>query len=302
MEIVDELVRDLDLQRWRVVKTELKCLCVNPTHPDRKPTNFSINLITGKAHCFSCGFAAKDFNQLYTLLLKDVPDWAKDLTVQGDGFKRQGVIEKAMATAKAPEYVARNAWLTFLSRNPEGAFDKLEKRGVTREAIDIFKVGYNEQKDLLFFPAITQEGNLVGWAERSDAYASRYLIQPEGTDKQNMLFGAHLLDPSTKHDIVLVEGVVDAMKLWQEGYKVLALFGSEVLDNQFKKIMEIANTVTVVPDNDKGGLHLIDSFTKRFKTNLPVYAGKVPPFLNDLGEAHATPEILRAVVDAKIRV
>ena len=300
----DELVRFLDLKKARVNQDELKCCCPNPTHPDNDPS-FSINLTTGYSHCFSCGFSTHNFLQLFMKLNVPAPDWAKDETIADKGYIRREARRKRMAETKTKTKTViepRNSWLEFLSKNGDMAGDYMQSRGVSQAITDMFKIGYNPDKDILFFPAIDINGDLQGWAERSDKYSNRWKIMPEGVEKSNMLFGEHLLNIGEKNNLYLVEGMVDCMKLWEYGLKAVATFGSVVLDKQAEKIVDLAEHVILIPDNDKGGLKFRFSAVKQLKGKVPLSGCNLPPDINDVGSMECTGEALKEAIKNRITI
>jgi len=82
-------------------------------------------------------------------------------------------------------------------------------------------------------------------------------MHSKGLDKNLLLFGEHMIDRAL--DVVyVVEGHLDAIWLWQLGYRnVVAVMGSTLSDVQANKLVEWFNLVIVVPDGDKAGYEMV---------------------------------------------
>lgn len=182
------------------------------------------------------------------------------------------------------------------------AGEYLRSRGVSQPITDMFKVGYNPEKDIMFFPAIDIKGDLKGWAERSDKYSNRWKIMPDGIDKSSMLFGEHLFTVGERNNIYLVEGMVDCMKLWEFGLKAVATFGSVILETQAEKIVDMAEHVIIIPDNDKGGLKFRFSAMKQLKGKVPLSGCNLPKDINDVGSMECTAAVLKETIRERITI
>lgn len=295
------LIKDLKLKRAKVVQDELRACCPNPLHNEDHPS-FSINLFTGKFNCFACGFKGTSVIQLYLFLDVPTPDWAVDETRTATGYKRKGLVEKEMANTAKQNLLVRNSFLDFLSANQDEAYEKLKHRGVSSATVKNFSVGYNIQKDILFFPALDITGKLIGWAERCDAWPTRWRIMPEGVEKGKMLFGEHLLQEGVKNNLYVVEGMLDCMKMVEWGFKCVALYGSDVLPEQAIKITNLAHHVILIPDNDKGGLKLRYSAMKKLKGKVLLSGVNLPEGINDIGSPECTMNIVKKAIKERVKI
>lgn len=293
------LVKDLKLGRNRMVGVNLMSVCPNPTHEDRTPS-FGLNIETFDYNCYGCGFKGSGLKSLFTKLLLPIPDWVAELD------SRPRFVSKAAREMPARhgkiESAVRDTWIPILTANPEAAAQYLAPRLIPTELVGQFRIGYNIRKDILFFPIFKRDGGLRGWVERSDNYAERYRVMPPGVARDTLLYGEWMVPAGEPNNLYVVEGPVDALKLWSWGFKAVALNGSFMYEWQAKAILEIADQVFIVPDNDKGGLKMISSCIKLLKGKTKLYGVNLPEGIKDTGEVKCTKDMFIEAVRNRIQV
>ena len=95
----------------------------------------------------------------------------------------------------------------------------------------------------------TYDGRIVGHTRRFfDDHNPRYIHDMQ----QGYVFGTDLQHPDWQH-VIVVEGIFDALSIGG-----LAVLHAEINDTQARLIRSLGREVTVVPDQDKAGLKLID--------------------------------------------
>ncbi|MCP4368734.1 MAG: hypothetical protein GY797_11580, partial [Deltaproteobacteria bacterium] len=128
----------------------------------------------------------------------------------------------------------KNKPLEFTLKNLDQEHDYLKERGLEKETIEFFVVGYCNKglmKDRIAIPIHNSSGELVAYSGRwigdpPDKETSKYKL-PTGFLKSLEVFNLH----TAKYEIgdgslILVEGLFDCMKVWQAGFKnVVALIG-----------------------------------------------------------------------------
>ena len=82
-------------------------------------------------------------------------------------------------------------------------------------------------------------------------------LHTKGMKKERLLFGEHMIDRS--FDVVyVVEGHLDAIWLWQLGYRnVVAVMGSTLSQIQADKLVDWFSLAILVPDGDVAGREMI---------------------------------------------
>lgn len=298
-----KLIYDLGLSEARVVNNKgqraVRARCPHPEHTDSTPS-FTVNLEDQKYNCFGCSLGGVGIKQLFRQVSMPSPDWVDSLPV----FVGKKI--RKINMSKQNDVNIRDSWRQILSQNPEGARDKLAERGIKPRVIDLFEVGYNKDKDILFFPIFKNlnddKTKLVGWSERSDNYKTRYKLMPEKVDKSSLLYGDWLLVEGNENNVYLVEGVVDCLKLWGWGFKALSTLGNVVYDKQAERIGDLASQVIVVPDSDRGGVRFKNTAAELLEGRVPLSCVNLPKEVKDAGDNNCTIDVFKRAVKNRVKL
>lgn len=123
---------------------------------------------------------------------------------------------------------------------------------------------YDKFRDRIMFPIIDTRGNIIGFGGRimteikKDGYkVPKYLNSSETIvfDKGKNLFSLNLAKNSDKKQIILVEGYMDVITVYQAGIKnVVATLGTALTENQAKLLGRYAAEVLICYDSDEAGI------------------------------------------------
>ena len=193
--------------------------------------------------------------------------------------------------------------------------DYLRKEGVSDD--DMVKLGlsaigknnelYDKYRDRVIFPIINTQGNVIGFGGRAiEDIKPKYLNSPESQVflKKNNLFGLNITkkDISDNDKVVMVEGYMDVISLWQNGItNVAASLGTALTENQAKLISRYTKNVVLSYDSDNAGVAAavrgIDVMsTANTKTKvLRITDGKDP---DDFVKSHGKDEFNKLVQEA----
>lgn len=155
---------------------------------------------------------------------------------------------------------AEDSWTNladFLSR-AQAPLDLAQKLGLIKKKkdgkfFDIFR-------DRLIFPILSPAGHVLGFGGRSlDNSEPKYLNSPESPlfAKGRTLYGLHA---TAKHirstgEVILVEGYMDLVALYQAGIKnVAATLGTALTLEHARGIQKLCKKVIVLFDSDKAGV------------------------------------------------
>lgn len=112
----------------------------------------------------------------------------------------------------------------------------------------------------IMFPIHDPMGNLIGYTGRiyKSESQNRYMNSKESVlfKKGNILFNYHRAKDAAKrsHEIIIVEGNLDAIRLASVGIKnVIALMGTALTNNQIELIKKLKSKVILMLDNDDAG-------------------------------------------------
>lgn len=148
-------------------------------------------------------------------------------------------------------------------------YNKLKEEGYSDELI--FKSGlaykknettvYDKFFNRLMFPIIDVYGHIIGFGGRilGDGQP-KYLNSPESDIfiKSENLYNLNLAKKSGSKELILVEGYMDAISIYQAGFKnVVASLGTAFNERHAKLLKSYANSVILLFDSDEAGTKAI---------------------------------------------
>jgi hypothetical protein len=240
----------------RVQGAEFICLCV--FHSEHRASMW-VNVEKDSFICFSCGEGGA---------LRRV--WDQLGVDGGTSAGRPGVRQLLAATAhRLTELRSGPTPATPANRTvPESTLDRFTEhpwwtdpiahggRGFTAGTVRRFQLGYDVLNDAATIPIRDVAGTLLGVTLRylhpgrgQDRY--RY---PWGFHKSQELFASWRVAEQDTPAVVLVEGALDAINIWQAGYPALAIYGNRLSAAQARLLQQLAvRQVVLAFDDDEGG-------------------------------------------------
>ncbi len=211
---------------------EVWCLC--PAHVDRSPS-WSIDLKDGKHFCFACSFGGGPLDLVMharKLTRGEAAQWVRDSGLALDSATlpetrvvlRVGSLDRFVMPA---EVQMAEPW-------PAEAQAYAERRGITREQIERWGIGYAATGRLakrLVIPIVDWLGRLSGYTARTWSTSPvRYLTPSEAEHpRREVLFGERHWFAIGAEVVVVTEGAIDALAVERacEGrFAVAALSGA----------------------------------------------------------------------------
>jgi DNA primase len=251
---------------------ELVGLC--PFHQEKR-RSFHVSVLKNAWQCFGCkrhgnilDFVAHkegvDVRQAALMIqgwfgvgddkpVDTIPNVAETKTVFSE-TPGQGVDEKVPA----------NPPLTFELKNLDTKHPYLRERGLSKEAVEHFGLGYCSRglmKGRIAIPIHNERGELVAYAGRWPGEPpediENYLL-PSHFRKSLVVFNLHRVGESAKEmGLILVEGFFSVFRLWQAGCpNAVALMGSYLSGQQRELLVETLGSkgrVILLMDNDEAG-------------------------------------------------
>lgn len=280
----------LGLDLGRVTSKEVWACC--PVHYERtgkhdlKPKNFSVNVNTGWAFCFSCHYKA----DLYRLVsdVRGCDPYQAITWLRENGASVVDLIQRVRETmtddrAALPRVLDRHGRaLAFadpdmefvLLPNPPEA--QVEKRDLCWDSVERYRVRWSDGAWVL--PFTDAKGTVHGWQTKSGPDVKNHPYDPKHPErsikKSEFLFGRHCFSGDRA---ILVESPLDAVRLHTAGYDgAVASYGSYVSDTQVRLLLDMTSEVVLCMDNDEAGWHsAIDVFARlsgRTKVRVVSYA------------------------------
>lgn len=252
---LEELLDGIGVQIVSDTSTDLIGYC--PFHNNRDSPAFNISL-TGP-HLWKChnGRCAKQGNIVTLLLLKgyERADAHKMLL---HGLTDISDIEKRIAKLLADAEDVVNPWEQY---NPKVFQDDDENsgfiaktyfrgRGITEASYEYFGLGFSSAKDMVIIPIYNETGVFSGVIGRE--WRTKRYEYSEGLARRDIIYNLH--NARWQDHIVLTEGALDAIYIWQSGEpSVGSILGSAISTQQFKLLRKYFSEVICFFDNDEAG-------------------------------------------------
>lgn len=251
---MEKLLEYLKIKVIKQTSTEYITICPFHKNGQEKHPSFGVRKKDGLFNCFSCGAKGNMVHLVSALTGMNELEAIRFLERE-----RINIIAKELQDVNIPHWIERWHTVNGISVMNEailelyhGYHPYLKTRGIVEEAMSEFEVGYDRWMDRVTFPVRNENSQLVGIIGRSvrDTHPKYFFY--DNFPKGGTLFG---LDKVLDYDtIIIVEGVVDVIWLWQNGIKnSVAIMGSMMTDKQASIIARRAERAVLWLDNDAAG-------------------------------------------------
>jgi len=243
------------LKGSRRKENELVGFC--PIHDGKRQNKgcFCANTTKNMWHCFSCGAGGNILN--FVSLMEGVDIRQAGLLIQkwfgivsGEDRKlakeKEEVERSKINEKKAEPEEAANPPLTFELKTLDSKHVYLKERGLKKETIKEFGLGYCKRglmERRIVIPIHNEKGELIAYAGRYPGDPPegelKYKLPPK-FKKSLVVFNLNRVkDMGEDKGLILVEDFFDVFNLWQTGCKnVVALMGSSMSDEQERLVVE----------------------------------------------------------------
>lgn len=219
---------------------EWKVTCPSPSHEDNDPSAY-FNVEKGTWHCFACGFSGGVGHG-------DTQD--ADMQISVLEYEIQRMIADFSLEPEAERILDESALARYEFPTPYWNVE----RHLSPEIISKFSLGYDAFSNAATIPERTPDGDLLGVTRRflsPDNPQDRYRY-PKGFKKSQNLFGSWVDADFT--EVAILEGAIDAMKVWQVGMPALGIYGAITSTYHIRIMQEIGvKKVIWIGDGDKAG-------------------------------------------------
>ena len=215
-----------------------------PFHEDKTPS-FFIHKEDLLCHCFGCGIAGRADLLIAKRNKLSVQEVRAELNISELLLNSQ----RETLVRDTPEYFP-SSWLAPWKRISSHPY--LEQRGLTPDTIEAFESRWDPATNRVVFP-LKHNDKVYGAAGRAtyDTPAKWFFYWR----CRKSLHVYRATPPDFSSPLVVVEGIFDAMWLYQAGYtNVVALMGSKASKEQIAEIKASADEVILGLDNDTAGL------------------------------------------------
>jgi hypothetical protein len=249
-----------------------------PYHENAHNSTFQFNTESGLFVCFSgkCGARGgikaleRHFGIRVAEDMIDVRDLRARIDVlrKGDKAEVLPVLPESSLTryrfpsgywGPCPDSVASKGRL----RGCTGHVGCPHHRWLKPSTIASFDLGADPMGEYVTIPLRNTRGELLGVIKRyldvpEDGLKYRY---PKGFARNQNLFASWLVaEDDDAHTVVLVEGSIDAMMIWQAGFPAMAIYGSSISASQVRILRRLGITkVILMFDADEAGKKVVRS-------------------------------------------
>lgn len=226
-----------------------------------------LNIEYGTAHCFTCGYIAS-FKQFlancFNKNIEYVDEWL--LSNFSYSFVEENIdIPPLILQPKETIKESKQVKFDYTNDNPDYiAF--LEKRKLSKEVCEKFKVGFTLEDRCINFPVNDENGNYVFVTKRKIDY-KEYII-PKDVIKPVYLYD--YIKRCNLNKVAVCESQINALYLWSLGIPAIALFGTGTSE-QYKILLKSGiRTYIMCLDGDIAG----DKGILKFNYNVNKYKDK----------------------------
>lgn len=227
---------------------EIMARCI--VHDDHS-ASLQFNVRSGLWVCFSCGAKgnSKTLLRLVGGTMREPEVGVKDLYAALDA------LEMAQDTPRTAPVLPEATLKRYRFPTPYWA-----SRGFSEATVGAFDLGYDPFEDAAIIPVRNAAGGLIGVIRRylpqvpAPAKRGPKYLYPRGFPRKTSLFASWLVAKSATEHVVLTEGSLDAVAVFQAGVPALAIYGSSLTPEQVVLLRRLGITsVTLMFDGDEAG-------------------------------------------------
>jgi len=287
----DEEMLDI-LESYDITKVRNKTSYVQfscPFHDDHTPSAV-IYLKNKRFVCFSCRRSYSIYNFIAELEGADVKDiyhrfenpHDKELLIRKIKTKIEKYYDNDKIKPQDEEIIYEESILNTFTKQ----YDYLLNRGFTKDALDYYEVGYYAPREVVTLPFRNRKKQLIGvYARKTQPtkYMKYYpLIPKEGYPKYNNLYGLDKVEGDT---VLLVEGNLDVIRIYQAGYKLGAAIQSTNLTKAHEKTLSRHyNKIILGLDPDKAGISASEDIFNRMSGKIKIEFFNYNNLTKDIGD------------------
>ncbi len=235
-----------------------------PFHKERTP---SFHLTSDEVwHCFSCGEGGDIFDLVQKLKNYSLMEATRELAGEVGVEISKEEVERINAF-KALQ--AKNERMLDKAKqdlsDDMGADTYLSGRGITKEAVEHFGLGFRPDANAISIPIHDRMNRLVGYSLRlitpgpdEPKYKNSKADELGLFQKREILYHLGAARPTMKKRVYIAEGYFDVIALWQAGFTNSIGICQAIMTKEQAKILHdiigAETEIVFVPDNDRAGL------------------------------------------------
>ncbi len=262
---------------------QLRANCPLPSHTGKSERTFCVNT---DANVWSCksdtckGTRSKNGGDVieFVARMEDctlreagelLAEWFAITDVAADHLTDKALVQPLPKKDESVKQDTENPPLTWALKGITSDHPYLVERKMSREVLDAFGVGFfpgnGSMKDRIVFPLLDRFGALTGYAGRAVGdvpHADRWRF-PSGFRRNACLWGYHRASASDLELVVVVESFWGCLRLWEAGYRAVALLGKSV-SNYHAELIGTYKHAVLMLDGDQPGKEAIPAALATF--------------------------------------
>jgi len=258
-------------------------LCYCPFHSNRHTSSFSVSREKGAFICFnpSCGEAGTLQELVKRVMNKNEYEAMRFISSkEAEALENfDELLSEAMEEKPVFEEFSQETLNRLHAGMSKEAVDYLAARGINKESIDHFNLGYSASMNMVITPVHSPDGTPIGLVGRS--IEGKEFKNSTNLPKSKTLFNIHRAKKIGDH-VIVVESNFDAIRVHQAGFpNVVATLGGFLSKEQHNLLNRHFNKITVMTDADLAGRELGQSIVNKLKFKDLLWAsyeyGKIYP-------------------------
>lgn len=251
------------------ISGEYMVMC--PWHNNYRTAAGEIADDTGLFYCFACHHASTLQEFVMKVTGKSWFEAARIVRVPINLEKVKSKIDEPIVAYDESKIIRHHEELMIHER----AQDYFIGRGINRDSMQRFQLGYSFAADMVLVPIHDPEGTPIGMVGRS--ILGKDFRNTPGMKRSSTLFNLHRVKRSKS--VFVVESTFDAIRIDQLGFHAVATLGSSISNKQIELIKKYFLDYYVVPDRDEAGKTMAVKLMNAGATLV-----KIPPQYKDIGE------------------
>lgn len=212
-----------------------------PFHADSRKPSMAVSLAGEGWYCFSCeiGGSLKKLEKM----LNELDERPKPITQEKRSSEPVTFVRLSKMSIEDYYRLPLAIDCPYL----------IGERGLTNNTIEEWQIRRSNLFDV--FP-IWYRGEIIGLNLRAilSTYDPKYQLRPDGFPRKKRIYFNPKIRLEEPYPLIVVEGAIDAVKTWQNGYhKVCATFGTAVDKAQVAIIRRMSGRIFLLYDNETSG-------------------------------------------------
>jgi DNA primase len=232
-----------------------------PYHHNVRTSSAGLNKEHGTFNCFSCGTTATLEEFVMFTTSKSYFEAIRLIDQQKENQDLLTFLQNKISEPEFPEFdmdlIKKYNQAALLG---ERAAKYLMGRGIKKQSVERFLLGYIQEDDMISIPVHMPNGKCVGLVQRS--IEGKVFKNTPGLPKSKTMFN---IQNAKRHDgVFVVESSFDAIRIEQAGGHAVATLGATVSSKQLDLIQKHFNKIFVIGDNDDAGKEMVTKMMDKF--------------------------------------